>query len=91
MNKHELISWLKRGRNRIKVFKLVTKHTLPSEIVSEISGNSGRKAIPDYAVVSRALSELKEKGLVKLMVSEKIKVGRTYQLTEKGKKVSKEL
>ena len=91
MNGSELISWLKRGKNRMKVFASVSKHTTPSEIVGKISKRSGRKAMTDYVIVSRALDELEKKKLVRLMVKEKTRVGRTYELTSRGKLVKKEL
>lgn len=51
---------------------------------SAISSGTGH----DVAHVSRALSELSDKGIVELLVSEDRKKGRLYGLTDEGKTVA---
>lgn len=43
------------------------------------------------AHISRALGELREKGLVELLVDEDTKKGRLYGLTDEGREIAEEL
>jgi DNA-binding HxlR family transcriptional regulator len=52
---------------------------MPSQIAEETGQN--------IAHVSRALRELREKGIVELLVSEDQKKGRVYGITDKGETV----
>ena len=75
----------------MKIFVNLNEHTIPSEIVGKMYERSGRKAIPDYIIISRVLRELRDKKLIRLMVKEKTKVGRLYELTKIGKLIKKKL
>jgi len=79
----KLLAFVKRSKTRCSVFLAVTKPTMPSEIVRALYGDWSESR---YAVVSRALSELVEKGLLRLVNPEE-KVGRLYVQTALGKKV----
>ena len=83
----DLVSFAKRGKNRKKVFIALDKPMMPSELVLKIYGKSSNTY---FNLVSRALSELKNKKLVKV-VNPKERTGRLYKKTEKGLKVLKEL
>lgn len=87
MNSLEAISFVKRGKNRTKVLKVLNKPMLPSEITKEIFGSCTNTS---FNLVSRALAELKEKELVEVMNPDE-KTGRIYQLTKKGQEVQKNL
>jgi len=82
-----LVSFIKRGKNRKKVFIALDKPMMPSELVLKIYGKSSNTY---FNLVSRALTELKNKKLVRV-VNPKERTGRMYKKTEKGLKVSKEL
>ncbi len=84
----ELISYVKRGKNRKKIFMVMESNSImPSEISNKIYGSSSNT---NFTLVSRALSELAEKELVKI-VNPKAKTGRLYELTSKGKKIQDKL
>jgi predicted transcriptional regulator len=82
-----LVSFIKRGKNRKKVFMALDKPIMPSELVLKIYGKSSNTY---FNLVSRALKELKNKRLVKV-VNPKERTGRLYKKTEKGLKVLEEL
>jgi len=75
-----LLGWLKRSKNRLKVFLAIEGYILPSEIVRKVYG---KWSASRYVIVSRALAELKEKGLVKIE-NPKERVGRVYSLAAEG-------
>ena len=83
MNLLNDVSFLKRAKNRIKVFKALDGTLMPSEIVIKIYGKASNTY---FNIISRSLSELKEAKLVKV-VNPQSKTGRLYVLTEKGKKI----
>ena len=83
----EFVSFVKRAKNRQKVLLSVDNLTMPSEIVRKIFGKWSSSR---YVIVSRALTELAEKGLIKIENPED-KVGRLYSLTTLGRKVIKYL
>lgn len=83
----ELISYIKRGKNRRKVFMVMENSIMPSEISNKVYGSSSNT---NFTLVSRALGELSEKELVKVVNPEE-KTGRLYQLTSKGKKIQDKL
>ena len=85
MKNTSLIAFVKRGKNRKKVFEALDKPMMPSEVVKKIHGNSSNT---HFNIVSRALGELKEKELVKVENPEN-KTGRIYTLTKKGKNIIK--
>lgn len=81
------IGWLKRGSNRLKVFKAIERSMMPSEIVLKVFG---KPSSTYFTLVSRALAELVKEGLVKVRNPQE-KTGRLYELSELGKKIMKEL
>ena len=84
---YSLISFVKRGKNRKLIFESLSKPMMPSELVKKIySSNSNTH----FNLVSRALAELKEKGLVKILNPED-KTGRFYKKTQLGEEVGLEM
>ncbi|MBS3122457.1 ArsR family transcriptional regulator [Candidatus Woesearchaeota archaeon] len=81
------VSIVKRGKNRKKVFLALDKPMMPSELVIKIYGKSSNTY---FNIVSRALTELKEKELVDI-VNPEDRTGRIYQRTKVGDKVIKSL
>lgn len=84
---NELISYVKRGKNRKKVFMVMENSIMPSEISNKVYGSSSNT---NFTLVSRALGELAEKDLVKV-INPQEKTGRLYKLTPKGKKIQEKL
>lgn len=82
-----LVSFVKRGKNRRKVFEALDKPLMPSELMIKIYGKNSNTF---FNLVSRALSELKEEKLVEV-VNPKDKTGRIYQKTKLGNDVTKKL
>jgi DNA-binding HxlR family transcriptional regulator len=82
-----LVSYVKRGKNRNKVFLALDKPMMPSELVNKMYGTNSNTY---FNLVSRALAELKEKKLVEVL-NPKEKTGRIYQKTKLGNDVSKRL
>jgi len=82
-----LVSFVKRGKNRRKVFEALDKSLMPSELMIKIYGKNSNTF---FNLVSRALSELKEEKLVEV-VNPKDKTGRIYQKTKLGNDVTKKL
>jgi predicted transcriptional regulator len=78
---------VKRGKNRNKVFLALDKPLMPSELVNKMYGTNSNTY---FNLVSRALSELKEKKLVEVL-NPKEKTGRIYQKTKLGNDVVKRL
>jgi len=83
----DLVSFAKRGKNRKKVFMTLDKPMMPSELVLKIYGKSSNTY---FNLVSRALSELKNKKLVTVSNPQE-KTGRMYTKTSLGKKVEGKL
>ncbi|MCH7568864.1 MAG: MarR family transcriptional regulator [Nanoarchaeota archaeon] len=81
------IGFVKRGKNRKKVFMNLDKPMIPSELVMRIYKSNSNTY---FNLVSRALSELKEKNLVEI-VNPEDRTGRIYKRTKKGEKVYKRL
>ena len=81
------VSFVKRGKNRKKVFLALDKPMMRSELVIKIYGKSSNTY---FNIVSRALSELKHKKLVEI-VNPEDRTGRIYQKTKLGIKLVKEL
>jgi DNA-binding transcriptional ArsR family regulator len=81
------IGFIKRGKNRKEVFMKLDKPMMPSELVMKIYKSNSNTY---FNLVSRALSELKEKELVEV-VNPKERTGRIYRRTKEGEKVSKEI
>ncbi len=81
------IGFIKRGKNRRIIFMNLNKPMMPSELVMKIYKSNSNTY---FNLVSRALSELKEKRLVEV-VNPKEKTGRIYRRTKNGEKVAKKL
>jgi len=81
------IGFIKRGKNRRDVFMNLDKPMIPSELVMKIYKSNSNTY---FNLVSRALSELKEKKLVEI-VNPEDRTGRIYRRTKEGEKVAKEL
>jgi len=81
------IGFIKRGKNRKEIFMNLDKPMMPSELVTKIYKSNSNTY---FNLVSRALSELKEKKLVEV-VNPEDRTGRIYKRTKEGEKVSKEL
>jgi hypothetical protein len=81
------IGFVKRGKNRKKIFIALDKPSMPSELVLKIYKKNSNTY---FNVVSRALAELKKKKLVEIVNPEE-RTGRIYRRTKFGKKVVKEL
>jgi len=87
MTLFSLVSFVKRGKNRKKVFEALVKPMMPSELVMKIYTKNSNTY---FNLVSRALAELKAKNLVEV-VNPKDKTGRIYQKTKLGNDVTKKL
>lgn len=87
MNLYSLVSYIKRAKNRKEILKALDKPMMPSELVIKLYQKNSNTY---FNIVSRALSELKEKGLVKIL-NPNDKTGRIYQRTESGNKILKEI
>ena len=81
------IGFVKRGKNRKEVFINLDKPMMPSELVMKIYKSNSNTY---FNLVSRALSELKDKKLVEV-VNPEDRTGRIYKRTKEGEKVAKEL
>ena len=82
-----LISYVKRGKNRKLVFLNLNKPLMPSELVQKLFGSNSNTY---FNLVSRALSELKKYELVEVLNPDE-KTGRIYQRTKIGSKVYKKI
>ena len=87
MDSLNAISFVKRGKNRKKVFLALDKAMMPSELVIKIYGKNSNTY---FNIVSRALTELTEKGLVEILNPKEI-TGRIYQRTKLGEQILKKL
>ncbi len=81
------IGFIKRGKNRREIFMNLDKPMMPSELVMKIYKSNSNTY---FNLVSRALSELKDKKLVEI-VNPEDRTGRIYKRTKDGEKVAKEL
>jgi len=78
----ELIGFVKRSENRIKVMELLTFPLMPSEV--------GKKMQISLTHASKIIRELYKKRLVNCL-NDNLSVGRIYKLTKKGQRVLKEI
>ena len=81
------IGFVKRGKNRKIVFEKLDAPMMPSELVIKIWGKSSNTY---FNLVSRALSELREKKLVEVINPDE-RTGRIYRRTKLGERVIKKL
>jgi len=87
MNLLSLVGYIKRGKNRHKVFLTLDKPMIPSEIAKS---EFGHRAGASLNIVSRALGELAKKGLVEVVNPEESS-GRIYRRTKTGETVAKKI
>ena len=87
MDSLNAISYIKRGKNRRKVFVALDKSMIPSELVIKIYGKNSNTY---FNIVSRALAELTEEGIIEVL-NPKERTGRIYQKTKLGKRIIKSL
>ena len=80
MTLFDFVSFVKRGKNRKKVFLALDKPLMPSELVLKIYGKSSNTY---FNLVSRALIELNKKKVIEI-VNPKEKTGRIYRKTKLG-------
>lgn len=85
--KWDLISKVRRAKNRKRVFLAIDRPVMPSELTTKIYGKPSTTYLN---TVSRALGELLRDGLVKVK-NPRARTGRLYELTKKGKRVKKEV
>jgi len=76
------ISFVLRAKNRRRIIEALDKPKLPSQLAQELKIHISH--------VSRTLSELEKAGLIECLTPDE-KVGRLYGLTDKGKKILKEM
>ena len=81
------IGFVKRGKNRKEVFLALDKPMMPSEIVLKLYKKNNSSY---FVLVSRALTELKNKKLIEIVNPEE-KTGRIYRRTKLGENVVKGL
>lgn len=84
MSLFKLIGFVKRGKNRNKIFVELNYPSMPSELTKKIFGKSSNTY---FNIVSRSLSELKKEGLVEIVNPDE-KTGRIYRRTALGNKVA---
>jgi hypothetical protein len=77
------VGFVRRGKNRRIVFESLGSPAMPSELVVKIYRKRSNTC---FNLVSRALRELKERGLVEV-VNPDDKTGRIYRRTKRGEKV----
>ena len=82
-----LVAKVKRGSNRKKVLEAIEENIMPSELVKKIYG---KQSNTHFNIVSRALSELRELGLIEIVNPEE-RTGRMYRLTKLGVGVKSKL
>jgi len=87
MNLLDLVGFVKRGKNRYRIFIMLDKPSMPSELTKKVYGKNSNTY---FNIVSRSLSELKKKGLVEV-ANPKERTGRIYQKTELGKQLEHKL
>lgn len=82
-----IIKRLKRSPAQLKVLSSIKEPSTPAEIMRKIYGKSSATY---FAIVSRALTKLKNYKLIQL-INKDDKVDRIYTLTKKGKELVKKL
>ena len=78
----EVIGRVKLSKYRVKILKLLEKPSMPRELKEKTNYN--------FSHVSRALDQLEKMNLIECLTPN-VKIGRMYQITEKGKKVLEKL
>lgn len=75
---YDLVSFVSRGKTRKEILKALDKPITPTGMASKIKTHR--------PTVSRSILELEGKGLVECITPNE-KMGRYYQITNKGKEV----
>ena len=71
----DLVSFLHRGKHRLRILEILRKPKTPTQVKLDTGLH--------FNVVSRAIIELQEKGFVKCLTPES-KLSRIYVITKKG-------
>ena len=82
LHMYNFISFVKRGKIRKKVLSSLNKPQTPTDLAHKIGTHR--------STTSRTLIELEKKGLVEC-ITPKENMGRFYRITDRGKKVIKEI
>jgi len=77
------LGYVKASWYRTETIQAMDRPILPSELEEQTG--------IEQAHISRALNELREKGIIELLVSEDTKKGRLYGLTEQGQEIQEAL
>jgi len=72
------IAWVTASSHRREVLLELTENAATPSTLTE------RVTIDDMSHVSRALNQLRDRGLVELLVPEEVRKGRIYDVTDKG-------
>jgi len=78
----KLYSWVARGKQRRQVLMALSKPKMPTEVKRETKLS--------ITHVSKVLKAFTEKGVAECLTPD-VKIGKIYELTEKGKKIRKEM
>lgn len=80
--KWDIIGYIKRSKNRQEAMKYLGYPIMPSELAKKMNIS--------LTHASKIIRELNSKKVIHCL-NENLKVGRIYQLTEKGKKIREEI
>jgi predicted transcriptional regulator len=75
-----LVGFVKRSKNRLKVLELLKSPMMPSEL--------GKEMKISLTHASKIIRELDSKGLIACL-NEELKLGRIYRVTKLGEKIIK--
>lgn len=79
----DAFAYVKRSKNRQEVIQVLAKgRKTPNDIVEKMDAR--------FSLISRTLTELKEKDIV-VCINEEQRVGRLYKLTDIGMQIAEEL
>lgn len=78
-------AFVMRGKNKKAVFLALGEPKMPRDIMLEVFG---AKSESYFSIVSRALSELQDAGLIEI-INPDDKTGRMYRLTKQGDEVAR--
>lgn len=87
MNLLKYIGFVKRGKNRMKIFLALNTPMLPSELTKKVFGKASNTY---FNITSRSLRELKNMKFVEI-VNPNETMGRIYKKTQLGEKIEREL
>lgn len=75
----DLLSFIKRSDKRIMILKHLDRAVIPSELAKNVN------LTPSH--ISRTMKEFCDKGIAECKTNEKIKHGKIYVLSDKGKEL----